>query len=658
MMMISAIAASLLCFSAARAQDDEPDPRIDSKTGRQVAVWAPARHFDHIAMRLELDIPTMSEAKLLGIEHLTVAAVGEARSTLVLDCNGPIVSSVSFGRSACVFRQENKKLYIDLSQPLAPSQKADFEIRYSLDFSKNKGEGLTYSKAVASAESLTRQSPQIHAQGEAQLNSKWFPCHDFPNEKLKTEIVLTVEKGFDVVSNGHVASCVDATLGSDGKPRVTWDWVQDKPHSAYLVTLVVGKFATIELGGAESSRPHLPIPVYTPWGTETDVKKLYAGTPAMIAFFEERFRTKYPWDKYAQCIVRDFVAGGMENTSCTLMTMGSTTGGPGSQDDLISHELAHQWFGDLVTCKTWAHIWLNEGWASYCEALWKEHVGGEESPEKALSMYQRSVRGFYQSQRRRNKTYWPHDPAMVSNRYSDPDSVFTKPEDPYSKGAMVLHMLRQRVGDEAFFAATHVYLEKFGFGCADTDDFRREMEAASGQSLERFFDQWALRPGLPRLAVELEWDEAKKVLTAHVEQTQTIDANNPAYVFTLPLRVKFEDGAVTWFELDVDARTNTATYDLREKPKQVTVDPGMSIIAPSEIRKDLAWWIDESRNAPSYAALAAATEALSTIRDEGEGADAMAATMALARLAADPSTSPELVETARARTSTLAGASR
>ncbi|MCX5691829.1 MAG: M1 family aminopeptidase, partial [Planctomycetota bacterium] len=277
-------------------------------------------------------------------------------------------------------------------------------------------------------------------------------------------------------------------------------------------------------------------------------------------------------------------------------------------------------------------IWLNEGWASYAEALWKEHEAGKDGEDKATTAYQRTIRGFFQSQRFRNKSSWPQYTPMVSNRYSDPDSMFSRPEDPYAKGAMLLHMLRQRIGDSAFFAGTRAYLDKFGFKTAETDDFRREMEAASGQSLERFFDQWAYRPGLPRLSVELKWDDAAKSLGVSLSQTQTIDANNPAFLFSLPIRVKFDDDTTAWVELDVAGSTASGTFPLDRKPKQVSIDPGMSVMAASEITKDIAWWIDELSHPASYHALACATEALMTIRESSDRMAAARADASLTRL--------------------------
>ncbi len=661
MTILPTLASLLVVLSPLAPDDPAPlakDPRIDASSGRQLATWPPARHFDHLAMTLELDIPDMGKAALSGRLTLDVAAIASPRTVLRLDCNGPVVRQVTSGGKPCEFRLEGRELFITLPSPVPAGGRATVVLDYDLDFSRSKGRGLTHSSGNESAKSLTRQAPQLHAQGQAQLNSMWFPCHDSPNERLSSRLIVTVEEGFDVVSNGRLVSTAKAAPDANGKPRTTWDWFQERPHSPYLVTLAVAKFARIELGGPESARPGLDMPVFTPHGTEDKVRELYAKTAPMMAFFEGLFREPYPWDKYAQCIVRDFAAGGMENTSCTLMTIASSRGEPGAWDDLIAHELAHQWFGNLVTCDSWPHLWLNEGWASFSEALWKEHEASKDGPDKARTAYQRTIRGFYQSQRFRNKTSWPEYTPMVSNRYDDPDNLFSRPEDPYAKGAMLLHMLRQRVGDAAFFDGSAAYLDRHKDGTAVTDDFRRAIEASSGQSLERFFDQWALRPGLPRLSIELSWDEPSKSLSVTLEQTQTIDERNPAFLFTLPIRAKFDDGTVSWMQLEVAGRSAKGVFALPSKPAAVTTDPGMTVMAPAEITKDIAWWIDDSRDPASHHALACAVEMLVQMR---AGPDAMLAAIASARLdelEAGTSLSPELAGLVRHARPAMAGAGR
>ncbi|GJQ30232.1 MAG: hypothetical protein HBSAPP03_21160 [Phycisphaerae bacterium] len=628
-----AMLAALLGIVQRLSAQDATDPRVDPATGRQAATWPPDRPFDHLHMRLAVTIPDMGKAELTGVQTLTLTPIGRPRSELVLDNRGPAVSSVTASGIDLPFAAEGGKLRITFPAAIGLGQTVVLTIHYTLDFSKNRGEGLTWSRGRDDATSLTRQAPQIHAQGQAQLNSLWFPCHDFPNEALTTELIVDVEDGYDVVSNGSLASRVSAN------GRTVWHWVQDKPHAYYLVTVAVGKFAIGEVGGDESARPGLAMPVYVNHGFEENVAPIFGGTPKMVATFERLFDEPYPWAKYAQVCVRSFAAGGMENTSCTLLTEGTGGAGEaGSRDDLISHELAHQWFGDLMTCKGWAHLWLNEGWASYAECLWEEAKAGDD-PAAARRAYQRAVLGYVRAQRSRNRSSAPDVPPVVSNRYTDPDGVFSKRDDPYAKGAVILHMLRERLGDHAFFKGVHDYIDKYKFSFVETDQFRRSLERASGESLERFFEQWCMRPGLPRLGVDLDWDESASTLTVHLEQSQTIDRLNPAYALALPIRVRYEDGTTEWHDLFMETREATGTYRLKGKPSQVNVDPNITCFSAVEVRKPLAWWMEEAVNGPTLAARVQAVEALAVMDDE-------AARMLAAKVAGEAGVDPMIREAA------------
>jgi aminopeptidase N len=599
------------------------DPRIDSN-GRLVATWPKDRLFDHLHMRLELDIPDINKPYLSALETLEVSPLGIGRGQITLDCDGPKVQSVTLDGQGASFSQADRKLNIVFPRMVPVGQKATLAIQYSLEFDHGGGQGLTFSQAKEDGSSLTTRSTQIHAQGEAELNSRWFPCLDHPSEKLTTELIVTVEDGYEVVSNGHLVS----KTATNPPGRTRWHWLQDKPHSNYLVTLVVGKLAVVDVGGPDTARPGLAMPVYTPIGTEENVKTSFANTPEMIAFFEKTFGVAYPWDKYAQVLVRDFAAGGMENTSCTLLTVGSSRARErGSQDSLISHELAHQWFGDLVTCRSWDHLWLNEGWATYCEALWDEHKGAMQSPEKARSAYERNFR----HRRGTGGLSAPETPAIVSNRFKNPDAVFMKSDNPYGKGAALLNMLRSRLGEETFYKGVKTYLERYQYSTAETDDFRRVMEEVSGESLERFFAQWFDRPGRPQLEVDLNWDQKAGELSVAVEQGQTIDGLNPAYAFTIPVFVQLPDKSTRWVFIDMDTRAASATVKLPAKPEQVSVDPHNTIYCGLGVRKELAMWIEEAAHGPTVSAQLDAVDYLKEL-DSQEAKTALAALAANERL--------------------------
>lgn len=557
------------------------DPRIDPETGRQLATWAPARPFDHEHMRLVLRFADMNKAQFEGVMTLRARAVGAPRAALSLDCKGPKVSRVLVRGVEAAFTQQDNKLLIACSPPASPGEMIEAVVEYTCDFAASKGDGLVWRRPRADAESESARLPQVWSQGQPEHNSRWFPCHDSPNEKLTTELMVTAPAEYEVCSNGRLVSAIDDQGGFKA-----WHWSQETPHPAYLVTLAIGRFSVIDLADDEAKATGLRVVAYAPVGREESAARTLGATVAMIRFFEQRFDESYPWAQYAQVCARGF-NGGMENTSATTMTDAITSGRAGQWDDLIAHELAHQWFGDLVTCNSWEHLWLNEGWATYAEALWAEHKASALGPEKAREAYQRAIAGNLRSQRVTNRGFAPDFPAMVSNRYSDPDEMFSRLDNPYPKGACVLHMLRRRVGDDAFFKGSARYLDRFKHATATTDDFRRCLEETSGVSLERFFDQRVYRPGYPRLGVDLSWDASTRTLGVAFEQTQKVDRLNPAYTLDIPVVAHMEDGTSRTFIAKVHERTGRLDVVLDARPARVSIDPDLTICAPTQIRTPL-----------------------------------------------------------------------
>jgi aminopeptidase N len=416
----------------------------------------------------------------------------------------------------------------------------------------------------------------------------------------------------------------------------TFHWKQDLPHSYYLQTLVVSRFDVVNVGGPESEFPGLWIPVYGPVGSGEAIRKSFANTPAMIAHFSKLIGYRFPWDKYAQVMCRDFSAGAMENTGVVTFQGALARGGRrGAIDGIISHELTHHWFGDLATCKSWEHIWLNEGFATLGEALWAEKVRGFDGYQAAI------LSNFDRERGSSSGRTAPRRPGMVSNLYTSPDSKFTSGDNCYSKGGSILHMLRVRLGDEAFFRAIAVYLERHQFAQVETDDFRIVLEEVSGQSLERFFDQWCRRPGHPSLEVDVSWMPGDSgdagTLTIAVDQTQKIDADNPAYAIVVPIWIKRstgdEDGE--WQSVVTDTRHASASFGLARRPRDVEVDPQLNVLCRRKVRQPLEQTLNRLHDGTS--SLAARVEAIEQLSESPDPR----ATMALARLAARTSFWPD-----------------
>lgn len=614
-----AAVAALVLASGSSAQTD---PRIDGN-GRDAAVFPPSVLFDPSHMRLEFHIPSMSEPKAHGRLTLSLAAVGIPRDTITLNAEEMVIRGVSWGRKPLAFTHDGKLLRITLPKPAKPGEPLDIVIEYDVEYAVADGAGLTWTPGREDAESETNRAPQIHSQGQPEANRTWFPTHDFPNDRLSSELIVTTEDGYEVCSNGALIS--REVLG-DGQVR--WHWKQELNHPAYLVVLVVGKFDLVDIGAASTARPGLPMVVYATKGTSEHIAHSFGRTPDMVAHFEKLFDEPFPWDKYHQLIVRNFSAGAMENTSATTFHPSFAEAPREAAEGTIAHELVHQWFGDLIGYDGWEHLWLGEGWASFGEALWNEAAA---SPENRRRAYQRGMAGFFQRQRGSNRTTAPGAPAMASCYYSSPDSTFFKPNDVYSKGALVLHMLRMRLGDDAFFRGTALYIDRCKFTQADSDDFRYALEAVSGESLERFFDQWVFRPGMPRLDAKVTWDASTSSLKVSLKQTQTINADNPAYALEVPLYLTWDGRDPEWRYIRMETRETEASFPLSGVPTDVVVDPNFSSGAPVRLEKTLAMWIEQLERSDSYFARIQAAERLgeADVRDLPEVRSALSRAVAL-----------------------------
>ncbi len=635
----------------------ETDPRIDPDTGADIRVWPPDVRFDHLHMRLEMNIPDMTQTKFSAVETLEVAPIVDPQDGIELDAGkGLTFSAIAVDGRAVPFEhnKDSAKLSIRFNRSAPAGKTLSIRMVYDADKPGGGGSGLTWSKDDARTPEF---DPMLHAQGEPQNNHLWYACHDFPNERLSTELVVTVPAPFEAVSNGRLISVVRhpnapaPELPPDKLPEssndkapessavaeppkivlpvqrgtTTFHWRQDKTHTNYLVTLVVGRFDVVNVGGPESSYPGLWMPIYGPLGSGEAMRRSFANTPDMIAHFSTLFDYPFPWDKYAQILCRNFSAGAMENTSATTFNSGLARGGRrGTIDGIIAHELVHQWFGDLATCKSWEHLWLNEGWATMGEALWAEHKQGEDG-------YQAAIMGNFAAERMMSSTRrWPKNGGMVSNRYKDPNRRFTDGDNVYQKGGAILHMLRMRLGDDVFFAGSRAYLKKHEFQTVETDDLRVALEEASGQSLERFFDQWCRRPGHPAIELDYEWtpDSGGGLggsLNVTVEQTQRIDADNPAYAFQLPVYASFGESDDVgsgnaapkgqYVYLLCDSTITTSSFRLPKKPASLAIDPYMTVLCRSKVRQDLEAQLDQLRTAPTLYARTQAIDALSESRD-------------------------------------------
>jgi aminopeptidase N len=410
---------------------------------------------------------------------------------------------------------------------------------------------------------------EVWSQGEMVDNHFWFPTYDWPDEKATSETIVSVPEGQTVVSNGRLAHVIHNT----SKKTVTYDWIESVPHSTYLISIVAGTFAqwTDRLG-------KLPVTYYAPPADRAKVAYDFRATPDMIAFFQQFNDYPFPYEKYAQSAVVDFTYGGMENMSATTQT--STTLHDrraeldGDSEGLVAHELAHQWWGDLETMQDWGQVWLNEGYATYYEALYRGHAHGEDAFDMDRQGMMDDV--FNEDVRVRH--------PIVTEVYGDPIDLFDA--DGYSKAGLVLHMLRTVLGTDEYRKSQTAFLREYATKSANTQEWEASVERTTGQDLHWFVDEWLYKAGFPEYTVSYAYDEAAHVIHLTVDQTQST-AWNTAAVFTMPIAIETQtaDGKSATTTVNDDSRTKTFDIPSASAPAMVLFDPGHNILSKVTFKK-------------------------------------------------------------------------
>ncbi|MCH8045118.1 MAG: HEAT repeat domain-containing protein [Planctomycetes bacterium] len=432
---------------------------------------------------------------------------------------------------------------------------------------------------VVPDESEPSQPQMVWTQSEPEYARYWFPCVDTPSDRLTSEIIATVPKKYYVLSNGKLKGKKD-----NGDGTTTWHWQQKQLHVPYLMSVVAGEFEVLE-----QSWDGIPVLSYVPKGRLADAKRSFEKTPAMLKFFSQKIGVRYPWPKYAQICVDEYGWGGMEHTSATTLNIGTLHDERAhldvSSDGLVAHELAHQWFGDLMTCKDWGELWLNESFATYFATLWREHDLGDD--EAAWARW-----GEAESYQKEDKRYRR---SIVNYRYNAPGNMFDRHS--YPKGARVLHMLRFVLGDELFWKSIHRYTTVNRFRTVETADLRRAIEDATGQGLNWFFDQWVHHGGHPDYEVDWAWDEETKNVRLTVRQTQKVDDVTP--LFRMPVEIELAGPNETLIRrVTVSKAAETFHFALSQRPTRVCFDPRDWILKTLKASKSKEEWLDQIERSP------------------------------------------------------------
>jgi aminopeptidase N len=464
------------------------------------------------------------------------------------------------GNKKLLFEQDSDKLSIDIGKKLLEGSKFSLIINYSAN-------GTEPPDGFVFIESDNPLAIQAWTQGETTASNKWFPCIDHPQVKFPRQISVIVPENFVVISNGE-RDIIDQEVRGDKKKRYIWE--ESHPNTAYVTSIVIGDFAELP---KENYDGRVPLMYYVPRGREEDGRRLFKNTLKMMNFFETFFGTKYAYDKYSQVTVERFEYGGMENTTCTTFTTRilpdeRTTRDSNTYDYVVVHELAHHWFGDLVTCRDWQHIWLNESFASYSEALYYQHALGQDD----YFYYMLGKADDYLN----NTSEKVQKIPLVTRHYDTPIDMF-ETDRTYQKGACILHMLRSLIGDEDFKNSLRVYLDLFKFKTAETDDLRKIFEENSGKSLEEFFDQWIFQAGHPELNSRLSANNS--IINIKIQQTQANEFKFPLEILIVLL---MDDGTEKKIEdtILIESKETEKSYNAPKMTaiKRFVIDPHFKIL--------------------------------------------------------------------------------
>ncbi len=515
--------------------------------------YAPSREIDILHLALDVT-PDFKARSVSGKATLRFKPIAKPFAELKLNGIDLAVSAVESSEKILGYQATAEQVIVTFAEPIPADKEANVTIHYSA----TPEHGL-YFRTPEMGYPAT--DSHLWTQGEPYEARHWFPSFDAPNEKFTSEVTCRVPEGMVVISNGRkMSEDKDAATG-----LVAVRWLQDKPHANYLIALCAGHFKKVE-----DTHRDIPMAFWTPASQIAQAQSSFRDTKDMMEFFEKEIGVPYPWAKYDQVCVEDFGWGGMENTTMTILNdrtlFTDATENLRDSTGLVAHELAHQWFGDFVTCKDWSHLWLNEGFATYYDALYTGHKHGRDN-----FLYQ--MRG---------------NANGVLNQANDTNAIvrrdFNSPEDQfgfhaYPKGSWILHMLRSQLGDELYRRIVKTYLERHAFGNVATDDFNKVIEELSGRSFDQFFNQYVYHAHHPELNISYSWDERTKLAKVSIQQVQKLSDDVLLFNVPLPVRFKGKSGNVVERTLTVKEKSEDFYIALAEAPEVVRIDPNYTLLA-------------------------------------------------------------------------------
>ncbi len=559
---IAVAAALLMLAGVALAQPAESIRTLSPDPLRYVS---PSRAYDtdHTAVDLDVDLKAR---RVAGHVTHTVRALRSDLSEIRMNCVELVVDSVTVNGRRANFEYPvranqstswlagasagtaDDQIAIACDPPLARNAKAEVRVYYS----GHPEIGLYW---IRPEKGLPEKRYEVWSQGEGEDNRYWIPCNDYPNDKATFEGRFRVAKGYTAISNGTLVEKRD--VGN----QTEFYWKLDQPQVSYLIMLAVAEYKILE-----QKAGNIPLSYVVPPGTDdATILRGYGLTPDMMAFFEKEIGIPYPFSKYAQIVVQDYIYGGMENTTATVMNsrtlFDERTQLTRDDVNLVAHELAHQWWGDMLTCREWSHMWLNEGFATYYAYLYKRQQEGGDA-------FQYQMNNAHQDVIKADDV----DPRpMVVDFYNRTDA--RNNAHVYVKGASLLHMLRGILGDDLYRETIRHYGQSNQHDVVDTQDLMRAVREVTGENLDWFFEQWAFLAGHPKFKVTKHWDKETRVLSLKVEQTQETGGLVPVFRVPVDIEVTWKGGSETHRVL-IEDTNSTFYFATPAEPQMVIFDKG------------------------------------------------------------------------------------
>jgi aminopeptidase N len=535
---------------------------------------------DLIHTKLKVDFNFVAQ-QLNGEAWITAKPHFYSTNIFTLDAKAMLIDKVTMDSKTLVYEYDNEKLKIELPKVFVKNEEFTVYIKYTARPEKVQQSGsaaITDAKGLyfINPEGLDKHKPtQIWTQGETESSSCWFPTIDSPNQKTSQEIYITVPKRFTTLSNGELINQTE-----NGALRTDY-WKFDQKHAPYLFFMGIGEYEIVE-----DVYKEIPVNYYVEKEYAPYAKAIFGNTPEMMQFFSDLLKVEYPWNKYSQIVGRDYVSGAMENTTAVIHGEGAYQK-PGQLIDentwetTIAHELFHHWFGNLVTTESWSNLTLNESFANYSEYLWLEHKYGK----LAANMH------LYEN----NQAYingQASDKSLVRFDYIDKEDMFDLVS--YNKGGTILHMLRNYLGDNAFFEGLHNYLEKYKYQSAEVHQLRLVFEELTGKDLNWFFNQWYYSAGHPKLNISYDYNTLQKTVTVNVKQVQ---ANEFQFPFAIDI---FEGAKRTRHNVFVDGRDASFTFPYVYQPKLIQVNADGVVLCEVSENRSLQESLFQLKNAELY----------------------------------------------------------